>query len=110
MDLLFLSEPSLHSSAMILTDRSGLNISSAWQHSVCSPMSEISDLTLKIDRHGITVANPQTREQITYIKEGSVLVAYDLLLERLETYNTHFLAQAWSAVHAEARRIGWLRS
>ena len=73
-------------------------------------MSGINDLTIKIDRHGITVASPKTGEQITYSKEGSVLVAYDLLLERLETYSTHFLAQAWTAVYAEARRIGWLRS
>jgi hypothetical protein len=69
-----------------------------------------SDLTLKIDRHGITVANPQTREQITYTKEGSVLVAYDLLLERLGNRSASFLANAWRAAHAEALRMGWLRS
>jgi hypothetical protein len=69
-----------------------------------------SNLTLKIDRHGITVADPKTHEQITYSKEGSLLVAYDVLLDRFDAYSPSFLVQAWEAAHDEACRIGWLRS
>ena len=68
------------------------------------------DMTLKIDRHGLTVTNPQTGEQITYTKEGQMLVAYDLLEGRLERWSASFLAQAWKAAHAEALEMGWLRS
>jgi len=68
------------------------------------------DMTLKIDRHGITVTNPQTGEQIIYTREGQMLVAYDLLRGKLKRCSASFLAQAWKAAHAEALKMGWLRS
>ena len=68
-------------------------------------MTEFNGLTVKIDQNGISVANPQTGEQITYSKEGSLLVAHDLGI-----CSPSFLAKAWRATHAEALKIGWLRS
>jgi hypothetical protein len=67
-------------------------------------------MTLKIDRHGISVTDPQTGEQITYSREGQTLVAHDLLQGRLDRCSASFLAQACKAAHAEAVKMGWLRS
>ena len=69
-----------------------------------------SDLTVEVDRYGIAVADPRTGERITFKKEGSLLIAYDLLLERLGPCSPSFLAKAWRAAYAEARKMGWLRS
>jgi len=68
-------------------------------------MAEFNGLSLKIDHNCISVADPQTGEQITYSREGSLLVAHDL-----GTCSPSFLAKAWRAAHAEALKIGWLRS
>jgi len=66
-------------------------------------------LSLNVDRHGIVVSEPGTEFSVTYRREGSVLVADDLMRKtdpRAE--QMVFLVQAWKAAFAKAQSLGWL--
>ena len=75
-------------------------------------MREIDKLAVEVGRDSITITQPQTGEQITYNKNpvAPLLVAQELLQQRLETPSALFLAQAWGAAYETARSVGWLRS
>jgi len=67
------------------------------------------NLSVEVDRHGIVVAEPGTDFSATYRREGSVLVA-DNLMQKPDPSDEElvFLVRAWKAAHAKAQSLGWL--
>jgi len=56
------------------------------------------DLSVKVDRYGIVVSEPVTKFSVTYRREGSVLVADDLMRKSdPSAEQLAFLTQAWKA-------------
>ena len=69
----------------------------------------MSHLSLNVDRHGIEVSEPGTEFSVTYRREGSVLVADDLMRKTDPSAEQMvFLVQAWKAAFAKAQSLGWL--
>jgi hypothetical protein len=66
-------------------------------------------LSLNVDRHGIVVSEPGTEFSVTYRREGSVLVADDVMRkDDPSAEQLVFLVQAWKAAFAKAESLGWL--
>ena len=66
-------------------------------------------LSLNVDRHGIAVSEPDTEFSVIYRREGSVLVADDLMRKNdPSAEQLVFLVQAWKAAFAKAQSLGWL--
>jgi hypothetical protein len=60
-------------------------------------------------RHGIVVSEPGTEFSVIYRREGSVLVADDLIRKSDPSAEQMvFLVQAWKAAFAKAQSLGWL--
>jgi len=67
------------------------------------------DLSVSVDRHGIVVSEPGTKFSVIYRREGSVLVADDLMRKSDPSAEQMvFLVQAWKAAFAKAQSLGWL--
>ena len=67
------------------------------------------DLSVKVDRYGIVVSEPVSKFSVTYRREGSVLVADDLMRKTDPSAEQMvFLTQAWKAAFAKAQSLGWL--
>ena len=66
-------------------------------------------LSLNVDRHGIAVSEPGAEFSVIYRREGSVLVA-DELMQKNDPSSEEliFLVRAWKAVFAKAQSLGWL--
>ena len=66
-------------------------------------------LSLNVDRHGIAVSEPDTEFSVIYRREGSVLVADDVMQkDDPSAEQLVFLVQAWKAAFAKAQSLGWL--
>jgi hypothetical protein len=66
-------------------------------------------LSLNVDRYGIVVSEPGTEFSVIYRREGSVLVADDLMQKNdPNPEELMFLVRAWKAVFAKAQLLGWL--
>ena len=66
-------------------------------------------LSLNVDRYGIAVSEPGTEFSVIYRREGSVLVADDVMRkDDPSTEQLVFLVQAWKAAFAKAHSLGWL--
>ena len=66
-------------------------------------------LSLIVDRHGIAVSEPGTAFSVIYRREGSVLVADDVMRkDDPSAEQLVFLVQAWKAAFAKAQSLGWL--
>jgi hypothetical protein len=58
-------------------------------------------LSLNVDRYGIVVSEPGTEFSVIYRREGSVLVADDVMRkDDPSTEQLVFLVQAWKAAFA----------
>jgi hypothetical protein len=67
------------------------------------------DLSVKVDRHGIVVSETGTEFSVTYRREGSVLVADDLMQKNdPSAEQLIFLVGAGKAAFAKAQSLGWL--
>ena len=67
------------------------------------------DLSVAVNRHGIVVSEPGTEFSVIYRREGSVLVADDLMRKSdPSAEQLAFLTQAWKAAFAKAQSLGWL--
>jgi len=67
------------------------------------------DLSVKVDRYGIVVSEPVAKFSVTYRREGSVLVADDLMQKNdPSSEELIFLVRAWKAAFAKAQSLGWL--
>jgi hypothetical protein len=67
------------------------------------------DLSVAVDRHGIVVSEPGTEFSVAYRREGSVLVADDLMRKTDPSAEQMvFLVQAWKVAFAKAQSLGWL--
>ena len=59
------------------------------------------DLSVAVNRHGIVVSDPGTEFSVAYRREGSVLVADDVMRkDDPSTEQLVFLVQAWKAAFA----------
>jgi hypothetical protein len=66
-------------------------------------------LSVEVNRHGIVVSEHGTELSVTYRREGSVLVADDLMGKNdPSAEELIFLIQAWRAAFAKAQSLGWL--
>ena len=66
-------------------------------------------LSVTVNRHGIVVSEPGTEFAVTYRREGSVLVADDLMRKTDPSAEQMvFLVNAWKAAFAKAQSLGWL--
>ena len=69
----------------------------------------MSHLSLNVDRHGIAVSEPGSEFSVIYRREGSVLVADDLMQKNdPSSEELIFLVRAWKAAFAKAQSLGWL--
>ena len=67
------------------------------------------DLSVAVNRHGIVVSESGTEFSVIYRREGSVLVADDLMRKTDPSAEQMvFLVQAWKAAFAKAQSLGWL--
>ena len=67
------------------------------------------DLSVSVDRHRIAVSEPGTEFWVIYRREGSVLVADDVMRkDDPSAEQLVFLVQAWKAAFAKAQSLGWL--
>ena len=66
-------------------------------------------LSLNVDPHRIAVSEPGTEFSVIYRREGSVLVADDVMRkDDPSAEQLVFLVQAWKAAFAKAQSLGWL--
>ena len=66
-------------------------------------------LSLNVDRYGIAVPELGTEFSVIYRREGSVLVADDVMRkDDPSAEQLVFLVQAWKAAFAKAQSLGWL--
>jgi len=69
----------------------------------------MSHLFLNVDRHGIAVSEAGSEFSVIYRREGSVLVADDVMRkDDPSAEQLVFLVQAWKAAFAKAQSLGWL--
>jgi hypothetical protein len=62
-----------------------------------------------VNRHGVVVSELGSEFSVTYRREGSVLVADDLMRKTDPSAEQMvFLVQAWKAAFAKAQSLGWL--
>jgi hypothetical protein len=67
------------------------------------------DLSVAVNRHGIVVSEPGTEFSVIYRREGSVLVADDLMRKTDPSAEQMvFLVRAWKAAFAKAQSLGWV--
>jgi hypothetical protein len=66
------------------------------------------DLSVKVRGHEIVVSKLSGGLSVTYRREGSVLVADDLMRSDPSPEELNFLIQAWKAAFAKAQSLGWL--
>jgi len=66
-------------------------------------------LSVTVNRHGIVVSEPGTEFSVIYRREGSVLMADDLMRkDDPSAEQMVFLVEAWKAAFAKAQSLGWL--
>jgi hypothetical protein len=73
-------------------------------------MTDPVDITVQVSNSEIVITRPETGDQITYRKDGPVLLAMDSMRVDPNAARVQFLVLAWKAAHAKACQLGWLRS
>jgi hypothetical protein len=66
------------------------------------------DLSVKVDRHDIIVANPSVGLSITYRRQGRILEAVEPMRIDPGAEELIFLVRAWKAAFTKAQSLGWL--
>jgi hypothetical protein len=68
-----------------------------------------AQVSVTVNRHGVVVSELGSEFSVTYRREGSVLVADDLMRKTDPSAEQMvFLVQAWKAAFAKAQSLGWL--
>lgn len=72
-------------------------------------MSESADLTVQVmHNRDIIVGMPGRGFEVTYRRDGNLLVADDIFREDINPPKLRFLTDAWKAAYSKARQLGWL--
>ena len=68
----------------------------------------MSDLSIAVDHHNITVSKPSSGLSITYRRQGRILEATQPLRIDPSAEELIFLVRAWKVAFAKAQSLGWL--
>ena len=66
----------------------------------------MSELSVKVDRHEIIVAQPNVGLSISYRRQGRILEAVEPM--RIDPGAEELIVRAWKAAFAKAQSLGWL--
>jgi hypothetical protein len=68
----------------------------------------MSDLSVAVDHHDITVSKPSAGLSIIYRRQGRILEATQPLRIDPSAEELIFLVRAWKTAFAKAQSLGWL--
>jgi hypothetical protein len=68
----------------------------------------MSELSVKVDRHEIIVAQPNVGLSISYRRQGRILEAVEPMRIDPGAEELLFFVRAWKAAFAKAQSLGWL--